>query len=295
VLILAGMPDPISRAAQLEITSRFARWHVIHQPSPRNNDTTLYNDKVVYGLLEAVSSYAVRQQKRQPSLPTPKQILLAYVPSTDEERLLQAFDFFVFPVRLIKLAEYDVGRGRQFRHSQKFALDYIVQTLKGIIPIFEQLRSRLSTPGAREAFFLPPLNFHVSKESWVRERFLDIRRTANWMQDLTSSVRIKRLGEKQVLVDHRDLFFPVDRSAHGLARELLQNSSFDERRQFMQSNFRFGVRLLRDGLHHDVQYENKDLGGAIFQCCVQGTLSLDGTHANVYPDDRVLGKKMPRS
>jgi hypothetical protein len=171
VLILAGMPDHVSRAAQTKISYHFARWHVIHQPSPRKNDEMLYSEKLVSGLLEAVSNYAVRQQNAQPSSVTPNQILLGCVPAADEEHLLQAFDFFVFPVRLIKLAEYDASCGQQYRHSQEFALEYLVKTLEAAIRSFGPLKARLSTPGSREPFFLPPVIFMSLKKPWSASGF----------------------------------------------------------------------------------------------------------------------------
>jgi len=131
----------------------------------------LYSEKLVSGLLEAVSNYAVRQQNAQPSSVTPNQILLGYVPAADEEHLLQAFDFFVFPVRLIKLAEYDASCGQQYRHSQEFALEYLVKTLEAAIRSFGPLKARLSTPGSREPFFLPPVIFMSLKKPWSASGF----------------------------------------------------------------------------------------------------------------------------
>jgi hypothetical protein len=97
-------------------------------------------------------------------------------------------------------------------------------------------------------------------------------------------------AHKHVLCDCRDLLFPHDRSNHGPARMLSPESSRAERREFMQSSFRFGVPL-SDGYHHDVQYAGRSLGGATFECCRGGTLRLYSEYANVYPDDFVRPSK----
>jgi hypothetical protein len=222
---------------------------------------------------------------------------LAYVPAPDEERLLTEFDFFVFPVRLSRLAAYDEN-GRQYRHDRELAEEYVVASLTTALREFIEVKRRLSSISDREPLFLPPQNFRVSDservagtfKSMVRQStlwadpFTDIRRVSVTNQDLPNHVRPG--AHKQVLADNRGLLFPSDPSRHGLERELPRDSSPQERKLFMRSRFRFGVRL-DDGYHHDVQYLRRDLGGAIFECPRGGNRVLRSNYANVYPNDYV--------
>jgi hypothetical protein len=275
--------------------SLFPTPRVIFQASGADNKE-LYKKHTVVELMSAVSGYAIRQLKAQTTPPTPAQILLGYVPATDEEQLLAEFDFFVFPVRLTRLAEYD-ERGRQYRHDRKVAQDYVVASLQTALRSFMEVKRRLSSPSLREPFFLPPCNFKVSDSERIADLFGELRRAARPWGSPLPNVRTTRVTreqlrklpagvQKEVLSDSRGLLFPHDRSVHGPARELPPSSSHEERKQFMRSSFRFGVPLI-DGFHHDVQFGGRSLGGETFECSRKGTLQLSCTHANIYPNDFV--------
>jgi len=103
-VLLAGLPHSIARPVAISIEEKFSPIRVISQASGFNNDN-LYRIETVAGLVQAISGYAIRQAKASQTGVAPAKILLAYVPSADDERILTEFDFYVFPVRLTRLAE----------------------------------------------------------------------------------------------------------------------------------------------------------------------------------------------
>lgn len=297
-MILAGLPHPTCAAVARSIEAGGS-------PSPRvifeasgNDGKQLYKEKTVSRLMDAVAEYAVRHLKAKMTPPTPNHIILAYVPADDEERLLAEFEFFVFPVRLSRLAEYD-EHGRQLRHDRKLAEGYVTSSLETNLREFKEVKRRLSSDSDKEPLFLPPRNFEVSDSERIAHVFKEmVRQTTAWT-DPIAHVRRMRVttrdlpkhvrpdASKQVLADARDLLFPADHSLHGPARELGDNSSTQDKKLFMRSRFRFGVPL-KDGYHHDVQFaEGRRLQGERFECASRGAVNLRCLYANVYPNDYV--------
>jgi hypothetical protein len=296
LVILVGLPHPICAAVgKVTEDTLLPSPRVIFQASGADN-RNLYKQHTVAELMRAVSGYANRQLEAKTVPPTPAQILLAYVPASDEEQLLAEFDFFVFPVRLSRLAEYD-ERGRQYRHDRKVAEDYVVATLQTALISFVEVKRRLSSPSPREPLFLPPCNFKISNAERMADLFREMRQAKRPWGSPLPDIRTAKVTHEQirkipagkqmeVFSDFRSLLFPHDRSYHGLARELPFGCSHEVRKQFMRSSFRFGVPLI-DGFHHDVQFGGRSLGGETFECSQKGSLQLSCSHANVYPNDFV--------
>jgi hypothetical protein len=301
LVILAGLPHPICAAVARAIEAGCSpRPRVVYGPSG-NDGCRLYKETTVSMLMNAVSGYAVRCLKAHVAPPPPKHIILAYVPAEDEERLLAEFDFFVFPVRLSRLADYD-RHGRQCRHDRDLAEEYVVSSLETDLREFMEIKRRLSSACDREPLFLPPQNFKISESERMAEVFRGmVRQTASWADPFTRVRRVRVTSEdlpkfvrpgaqKAVLADVRGLLFPSDPSQHGLARELPKDSSPQDKKHLMRSLFRFGVRL-NDGYHHDVQYAGRSLKGETFDCSRQGSVVLRCSYANVYPNDYVRPSK----
>ncbi len=297
LVVLVGLPHPICAAVARVLENRLSPSpQVIFQPSGADN-RELYKKQSLTELMAAVTGFAVKHLRAEAVRPTPTQILLAYVPAADEEQLLAEFDFFVFPVRLTSLAQYDAF-GRQFRYNREFAEDYAFASLETALGTFTNIKRRLSSPSHREPLFLPPRNFNVSNATRIADVFREMRLfTRPWAPPIadirTTKVtheqleRISHGAHKEVLCDARNLLFPCDQSHHGSVRDLPPSCTHEERKQFMRSTFRFGVPLI-DGFHHDVQFAaGRKLGGERFDCSRNGILHLHCTHANVYPDDFV--------
>jgi hypothetical protein len=257
----------------------------------------LYREEAVAALMKGVTQYAIRQLKAHVAPPSPKHIILAYVPSTGEEQLLAEFDFFVFPLRLSRLAEYD-AYGRQHRHNRKLAVDYVISSVDAAGRQFMDVKRRLSSISDKEPLFLPPQNFKVSATERIAGLFRRMsRQVAPWTERINRNRVVQATSEdlprniprgarKMVLSDVRGLLFPHDRRQDGPVRELEEGSSHDERKLFMRASFRFGVPL-ENGYHHDVQYPGRGLTGQTFDCCREGSIALTCSHANIYPNDYV--------
>lgn len=297
LIIVAGLPNPLSVTVAKYLELKFIpEPKTIQQPSG-NLDSGLYRPGTVESLLSAVSAFAERQRKAQPEVTVPSFILLAYVPSPDEEQLLKAFEYFVFPVRLSRLADYD-ARGRQMRHDLALAQEYVLSSLQIAFGEFREIKRRLSSPSDKEPLFLPPNNFRTLDEGRVAALFSGLVRQRLAWNDLVKTVKstqvtnqdlpskVARGATKTILQDARGLFFPRDLSFHGVPREIEQNSSVQERQLHMKSSFRFGVPL-PDGFHHDAQFAGRDLASTVFECCKAGVIQPGGSHANIYPNDFV--------
>jgi len=295
LLVLAGLPNPACAGIASLVEQHF-RSKVIRHASG-NDDARLYTDATIGALMNAVSGFAVRQLRSEAHPPVPKHILLAYVPSDDDEGLLDAFEFFVFPVRLVSLSRYD-EHGRQLRHDLKVATDRVVSSLEVALHEFSDVKRRLSSISDTEPLFLPPENFHVSATLRAAGVFRAMfRQNTSWNDPVSSIQRVtvksedlpkvvRGGGQKRILSDTRGLVFPHDPSEHGLPRELPAECSPTDRKDIMRSYFRFGVPL-RNGFHHDVQFPGRNLKGELFDCCRQGRIELSCSHANVYANDYV--------
>lgn len=287
LVVLTGFPHPISGAVAKAVETRFSpKVRVVHAPCGTDG-RKLYRAQTLTSLMRAVSEYADRQLKIESRPPSPKHILLAYVPAEDEESLLEAFEFVVFPVRLSRLAQYN-DHGRQLRHDLDQVVPYVLSSLDTATHAFNLgIHRRLSTVNDKEPLFLPPENFRLSETEPVREVFRRmLRQQVSWSDPITGLKRASHRGTKTVFSDVRGLLFPHDPAFHGRTRDAALGSSDEERRLFMRSSFRFGVPLM-PGYHHDVQFEGRNLGGAKFWCSRQGTLNLNCSHANIYPNDFV--------
>jgi hypothetical protein len=158
LVILAGLPHPICAAVAKSVEAKCAPTPRVVFEASGNDGRQLYKEQTVSALMGAVAEYALRHLKVQAIPSTPRHIILAYVPADDEERLLSEFDFFVFPLRLARLADYD-EHGRQHRHNRKVAEEYVVSLFETAVREFTEIKRRLSSVSDKEPLFLPPRNF----------------------------------------------------------------------------------------------------------------------------------------
>ena len=302
LLLLAGLPNPIHNrgAALLEgIVGGNAK--VIAVPSGADN-AALFPDRTVEALFKAASEFAIRRLRTTPEgqPPTPKHIILFYVPARDEERLLAAMDFFIFPAPLRELAEYD-DFGHQRRHdseSLKGAIEAAVLRLERVFN--EDVKRRISSPRAGEPLLLPPINFHLHEETLTRA-FREFRSGVRAWRSPLPEVSVERFDQSRLpnflhkhekidaYRDVRSVVFPCARpnEFHSVLRELDIDSNLRERGSLLRSAYRFGVRL-PDGFHHDAQLKNgRQFDRTPFDCDREGPVLVSGSHANVYPNDFV--------
>jgi hypothetical protein len=302
MVVLAGLPPEHCTWAVESLQSR-ARVAVGAPSAAR--DGVLYPTRVVQTLLKAAVQFAARRRSQGPLSPIhPNFVTLLYVRSPDEEALLSAFDFAVLPVPLGVLGVYG-ETGRMLRHERAavqaelgdaFAPGARANAAAG------EVRQRVDRRSEADALLLPPANFRVNRGDLTamfkeyrsgfrepRDRFPELSPTA------LNSDALPRLAKdevRRVHVDERDLAFlhADDVAFHGHPRELPEDAESEAHRSLLRTLYRFGGALL-PGFHHDVQRrDGREMLDTPFDCCVAGSVTVSGSHANVYPNDFVRAK-----
>ena len=303
LFLLAGLPNPLNqRVEEFFQTLAGTNAKVISSPSP-SYDGPLYKQRTVDTLLTAGATFAIRRLKNRSDdqYARPRRIALFYVPADDDQLLLAAFDFFVFPVPLRDLAKFDEA-GHQVRH-QRTACEAAIR--KGMEVYTRELiggvQQRVESRRSAEALLLPPLNFHL-KEQRAKDAFCELTRGARaWANAMPEGIdpeifdrqRLPDfLGHQETQViykDTRGVVFPCCRASepHG-GQEFDHSAKVEVLRDLLQSTYRFGASL-PPGFHHDAQFEGgRHFKATPFECSRNGQLSVSATHANIYPNDYVL-------
>ncbi len=302
VYVLAGLPQAVFNAAAGFLNQKARSGaKVVGVPSP-NKDGRLYSEALLKQLLSLVLPFADRRVRNRPSgAPVqPQRLMLFYVPANDQEVLLEAFDFFVFPVPLKGLSTFE--HGRQGRHVLESCFIGIQEALEKARQQFELLvKPRVLSRKSAEALLLPPRNFQL-QSGQIRQMFHEFTRGARaWDDHSMEGATLKtfdhdglptflRKSERQTIFqDARDLVFPCARPAehHGTPPPASGNQDLAYLQYNLRSAFRFGVPL-EEGFHHDVQFEQGRLISSVeFQCSRKGSVPVSASHVNVYPNDYV--------
>jgi hypothetical protein len=303
LLLLAGLPHPLhTRIGQFlkELAGAYSK--VLAVPS-RSHDGNLYRQNTIELLLRAAADFSIRRltNRGEEQLPQPRRIALFYVPSDDEQQLIEAFDFFVFPAPLRDLAFFD-SAGHQRRHDR----DAGEQAIKKAFDVYSNelignLQPRIEGRKSSEPLLLPPLNFHL-REGRLRQAFCELtRRARTWdsampdgivpeMLDHEQLPQFLRPQERQLLYsDIRSVVFPCARPTrfHGQLPEVSLDSKLLILQNFLRSVYRFGTPL-PDGFHHDAQLqEGRSFDKMSFACSRNGPISVSADHVNLYPNDYV--------
>jgi len=299
--LLAGLPKEVVNAAENFLATRYKDTVRVHSVPASSKDGRLYPQSNVEALLRVALKFVDRRMKNSPTAePHPRSILLLYVPAPDQDRLLQALDFCVFPIAMRRLAEY--VDGHQCRHTLKKCFVAVDAAMTIVRRDFEEVvQPRVRSRRSSEPFLLPPENFE-GRTGPIREFFIELTRESRswadpypeqdllrWFDSEDLPQFLRRDERKEIFRDVRKLVFPCARPSepHGLAPPVVP----DEELQYLQHNlkaiFRFGA-LLEEGFHHDVQLERgQRIKGVQFRCSRLGCVTVDATHANVYPNDYV--------
>jgi hypothetical protein len=222
LFLLAGLPNPIHGRCEKflqQLAGRYSR--VVASPSTSTVDS----------LVRGSAEFAVRRLKNRSDDQSarPRRIALFYVSATDEQRLIDAFDFFVFPIAMHELAEYD-RYGNQVRHNAEAceaALKRAFKTYSAQLLGF--LQNKIESRKSSEPLLLPPLNFHLP-ENPLRNVFCELTRgTRAWQNAIPEEIVTRRfdkamlpnfLGHQEhqdIYQDARDVVFPCARASelHG--------------------------------------------------------------------------------
>jgi hypothetical protein len=303
LLLLAGLPHPLHTRIEEFLKELAGAYSKVIAVSSASYDGPLYRRHPVASLLRAAAEFSIRRLKswgeNQP--PRPRRIVLFYVPADDEQQLLDAFDFFVFPVPLRDLASFD-DAGHQKRHDRSACEQTIIKAFE----IYSReligcLQPRIESRKSSEPLLLPPLNFHL-RERRLRQAFCELtRRTRTWENAMPDNIvpemfdreqlpEFLRHQERQMIFrDARDVIFPCARAneLHGQLPEIKSESDLTVLQDFLRTVYRFGTPL-PDGFHHDAQLEGgRHFDRMSFDCSRNGMVSVSASHANLYPNDYV--------
>jgi hypothetical protein len=302
LFLLAGLPHPLHTRVEAFLQSvAGAHAKVIATSSP-SYDGLLYRERTIQTLLTAGAQFAVRRLKNRSDdqAVRPRRIALFYVPAQDDELLLQAFDFFVFPVPLRSLSAFD-NFGNERRHQREACEDAI----RGGLDIYNRdligtLQRRIESRKSLEALLLPPINFHLGGQRLQRVFSELTRGTRAWQNPMPAEVEPRMFdremlpafldyNERQMIFrDFRGVVFPCARPAelHG-SQEIDRTADTSVLRQILRSTYRFGSSLPQ-GFHHDAQLEGgRHFDQFKFDCSREGQLFVTASHANIYPNDFV--------
>lgn len=302
LFLLAGLPNPIHGRCEKFLQKLAGRYSKVVTSSSTSNDGPLYRQSTVDSLLRGSAEFAIRRLKNRSDDQSarPRRIALFYVPATDDHRLIDAFDFFVFPIAMHELAVFD-HTGHQVRHKAdsceaeiKRAFEAYNSRLLGFVQ--QKIESRKSS----EPLLLPPVNFHLP-QSPLRNVFCELTRGTRAWQNAIPEEIVPRRFDKAMLpkfLDHqehqlifqdaRDIVFPCARASelHG-AQDIDRSAAVSELCDILRSTYRFGVSLPQ-GFHHDAQFEGgREFKDTPFTCSRNGPITVNGTHANIYPNDYV--------
>jgi hypothetical protein len=302
LFLLAGLPHPLHSRIE-EFFQSVAGTHakVIGTPSP-SYDGLLYRERTVQALLMAGAQFAVRRLKNRSDdqAARPRRIALFYVPAEDDELLLRAFDFFVFPVPLRDLSTFD-DAGNQRRHQRevceaaiRMGMEIYTRDLVGL------LQRRIESRKSHEPLLLPPANFHLDNQR-LRQPFCELTRGIRaWTMAMPETVVAQMFdrkmlpdfldhNERQLLFrDSRNVVFPCARPTefHG-AQEIDPTAELSILRELLRTAYRFGTSLPQ-GFHDDAQFESgRHFDQTRFDCSRKGELSVTASHVNIYPNDYV--------
>ncbi len=303
--VVAGLPPHTHRGAVARLNSRFPERKIVGTPS-KSEDGPLYPVATVDEIVKLISEFAIKRRKNDGARPpTPKWIILLYVPSFDQEALLRVLDFAVMPAPLHALIAYG-SDGKQLRHDPQ-AVDLAISDALGPSGpakcALDDVLQRLQRMNDREVALLPPDNFHIDPPRTLSDLFVEYRNHERPADDRFNELEPTRLTREDIPrfgrdvrhchVDARGIAFL---NAHPTAYDGAQwekelTSSTAELLSVLRSLYRFGGAL-PSGFHHDVQRsDGKAMSSVLFNCCREGPISISAEYANIYPNDYIRWKK----
>jgi hypothetical protein len=224
-------------------------------------------------------------------------LILLFVNSIDEARLLSGFEHFAYAIPVTAPAHAKAAPS-DWRFEPKLAIPAIIRSVRQLIETDQPPR----TLARSDIRMLPPVNFHCSGGSRLGAVFRAVSGGEIDWATAESGVTLRRFlhaelpkvikgGKKHArfYADARGLVFPpADRSGdHGVPREISQDSPIPELQALLRCLYRFGT-VLDYGFQHDVQLPGGRLLDRVrFDCPINGAIEVSGTHANIYPNDFV--------
>lgn len=277
-------------------------------PSTKDDQQDLYGLTTLKNILDQIGSKINRNAAS--SLPTPRRIMILYVPAGGTELLIENFGISCYLEPLGSLAtDSNLANPITWRHEKADSLSQVTEAIQRATIATDELKREITDKG-RSALALPPQNFYFpDRESPIYETYLAIAGREEQYHNLTKSLKTvtvdrDKLAAKslrstrnnnRVFIDSRNRIFPAvidhapnrslgssDEDNTGVFEQLKKSEVIN----LLHQRYRFGV-VARDGnLHYDVQYENpRQLQREPMYCAKAGSILVTGSHANVGIND----------
>lgn len=302
VLVLAGLPKATATAAEGTVNNRQGRWRAIASAFP-DNDAAVYEATALKDLVRRVCAFARDQVKDRDGVPVPSRLLVAYARSPDFQRLWDGFGHAAWPIALRE--DEEPPGSRHWRHNIDTVNQRVAEVLQRAEDVeLEALRLRLEARRTEEVLLLPGRNFHTSDDDRLVTRFQAFMSGEVTAEQVEADIQVERYAfdrlptfyretggtKKKFASDARGLVFArSEHGQHGAHHAVLaRDAELPLLRQTLESRFRFGTPIQPQGFHHDVQWEeDRPLKDVEFDCAQHGRISVNASHANVYPNDVV--------
>ena len=332
LVLLAGLPRDTLRSVRASLLGDNNRTSARYEgaPSPRRDWSGLYPKGTVRETLRLVGA-CVREGERKggstrPKLPTPRRILMLYVPSRDAKGLLAELDFFCYSEPLIpddKEQTYEEGSSISWRHNRWTLRNIVDRALGRALNATNALKAEI-TDKRISAFTLPARNYYYPDDNstidaayrgfaqrnfsftQLRDELLPSRFTR---AQLPNGAFKGQQNSDEFFQDCRGRVFPPDLH-HAPSRSIgepeanegeeVPSDQLSEALLVLRQRYRFGVTARNGDLHYDVQYElPRRLRRERMYCAhVRDEVLVTGSHANVGVNDVVWvpgGTKEPRT
>lgn len=279
--IANAVANELERGAQFKLGKGAAhsRFRVVATPASVEAG---YKPDNIAATLRATMGYVLkRRSESEQKIFVPRFLILAYVPGNGCRALLDAFGVAVHPVEL-------TGPSERWWTDSALA---VRATSAALASCWDHLSRRdicreVEANSNRSCVTLPPSNFYVASGETIRQRLVALASQTSSLPSLEALVKYEKRQKKYVPVDARGRDFCVDAQAfHGKFHEA--EDPAEAPKQMLERLYRLG-HPLRDGFHHDVCRDGQLLRRESFYCSKRGCeIEINGTHANVYPNDFV--------
>ena len=244
---------------------------------------------------------AVQLIRREAQSCLPHRILVLYVPSHDDQRLVSTLGVVCFLAPLQpdpeEIAHY--GNSIAWRHDKAVVQKTVQRALRQAWRMTNRLKAEI-TDKRICALSLPARNFHYpDRHSTIGDVYEEIAHHMSDPFSLRDTLLPSRFSRDQLpnkafkSQQHTDRFFqdcrwrvfPPD-PYHGQGRINCSESVGDGLPLAMRQRYRFGVTVRDGSLHYDVQFEMpRELKREPMYCAVEGDVWVTGSHANVGVSD----------
>lgn len=279
-------------------------------PSIKDDWKDLYSQSTL-GNIQGIIGARIAKDSPTP-VPTPRRILILYVPSRGIDLLIERFGIACYLEPLVPMdSNGSFGDSITWRHDKSDSLGIVSDAIQRATIATNALKNEI-TDKARSALSLPPRNFYFpDRDSLIYDSYLSLVRQQISTQKLNDVLKVTKIdGDRlaakalkstgnnyRVFKDLRGRIFPPNihhapsRFADASGKESVGEPEKEDGSDILQvlhQRYRFGVVARNGNLHYDVQYESpRRLQKEPMYCVKDGNVLVTGSHANVGINDAI--------